>query len=247
MSCPSAICVPYSHPNFLGQSFSGKNLLLDEADVIILLDVDVPWIDVLDNEPSPDTKVFIIDQDPLKTGMGWSHVDATRICRADPEVALTELLSLSAVHHSPSSAKRAEELAARHTDFIGRLDALECSFEDDETPSAISVLSSLREVVAKHTPSKGKETIWLNEAISNYGTAFDHIRPEAPGSMICSGGSSLGWALGAAVGAGLGVKTDEMKHDLLVAVVGDGTFLFGVPSSAYWMARKYDTVRPRSS
>ena len=28
----------------------------------------------------------------------------------------------------------------------------------------------------------------------------------------------------------------------MVAIVGDGTFLFGVPSAAYWMARRYNTV-----
>ena len=34
----------------------------------------------------------------------------------------------------------------------------------------------------------------------------------------------------------------QKKHELVVVIVGDGSYLFGVPSSAYWMARKYDTV-----
>ena len=38
------------------------------------------------------------------------------------------------------------------------------------------------------------------------------------------------------------VPVHSNKHDLIVAVVGDGTFLFGVPSTAYWMARRYNTV-----
>ena len=246
MSCPTSTCVPFSHPNFLGQAFHGKNILLDEADVILILDTDVPWIDVLDNAPRPDAKVFIVDSDPLKTGYGWSHVDADRICRADAEVALKQLVEAteSSPHllDAPRISKRAKELASRHVDFIGRLDALECSFMDDEVPSAISVLASLREAVAQSTPSEGRDTLWLNESISNYGTTFDHIRPDAPGSMLCSGGSALGWALGAAVGAGLAIKAEKMQHDLVVAIVGDGTFLFCVPSSAYWMARKYDTA-----
>jgi thiamine pyrophosphate-dependent acetolactate synthase large subunit-like protein len=32
-------------------------------------------------------------------------------------------------------------------------------------------------------------------------------------------------------------------YELVVAIVGDGSFMFGVPSSAFWMARKYETVR----
>lgn len=31
------------------------------------------------------------------------------------------------------------------------------------------------------------------------------------------------------------------KLDLIVAFVGDGTWLFGVPSCAYWMAKRYET------
>jgi hypothetical protein len=30
-------------------------------------------------------------------------------------------------------------------------------------------------------------------------------------------------------------------YELIVAIVGDGSFLFGVPSSAFWMARRYNT------
>ena len=55
-------------------------------------------------------------------------------------------------------------------------------------------------------------------------------------------GLCVGVGLGAAVGAGLAIKAEKMQHDLVVAIVGDGTFLFCVPSSAYWMARKYDTA-----
>ena len=31
--------------------------------------------------------------------------------------------------------------------------------------------------------------------------------------------------------------------EMVVAVVGDGDFLFGQPSTAFWMARRYMTVR----
>lgn len=48
--------------------------------------------------------------------------------------------------------------------------------------------------------------------------------------------------LGAAIGAHFGGQVSpNVASDLIVLVVGDGSFLFGVPSSAYWMARRYST------
>ena len=72
--------------------------------------------------------------------------------------------------------------------------------------------------------------------------------PDFSRYMITSGGSSLGWALGAAVGASIAGRAADgglPLHELIVAIVGDGSFMFGVPSSAYWMARKYEAVSLR--
>ena len=58
-----------------------------------------------------------------------------------------------------------------------------------------------------------------------------------------SGASSLGWALGAAIGVQLAADAQpELKQELVAVVVGDGSFIFGVPSAAYWIARRYETV-----
>ncbi|GJE92514.1 thiamine diphosphate-binding protein [Phanerochaete sordida] len=242
MAGSSAVSVPYSHPHFLGISFGGKNALLDEADVIVVLDADVPWIDAKGNAPRPGAKVFVVDPDPLKQTYGWSHVDADIICRADVGVALRQLLAAAdaaaARIDTAAVAARSRALAARHEELIAGFVRAEATLRDPAVAEPPFVLGALRTAVAAHTPSHGAQTLWLNEGISNYPGVFDHIRPSVPGSMIASGGSSLGWALGAAVGTGLGAKG---KHDLTVAVVGDGTFLFGVPSTAYWMARRYKT------
>jgi thiamine pyrophosphate-dependent acetolactate synthase large subunit-like protein len=57
-----------------------------------------------------------------------------------------------------------------------------------------------------------------------------------PGSLLGSGGGSLGWAGGGAVGAKL-----ACPERAVVCLTGDGSFLFGVPSSAQWVARRYGT------
>ncbi|CAL1713751.1 unnamed protein product [Somion occarium] len=246
-SCPSAVCLPYSHPHFLGTSFAGKNYLLEKADVILILDTDVPWIDTNDNAPKQGARVFVVDPDPLKQGMGWSHVDAELICRADAEVALNQLYeavqapSMEDTRDFSAIAERAVQLKGMHDEYISRLETLETSLAAGPISSVANILATLRQATIDLTPSQGQKTLWINEAISNYPAVFDHVRPDVPGSMICSGGTSLGYALGAAIGAQLGAEVAENVPELTVAVVGDGTFMFCVPSSAYWIARRYET------
>jgi acetolactate synthase I/II/III large subunit len=53
--------------------------------------------------------------------------------------------------------------------------------------------------------------------------------------MLTSGGGSLGWNGGAAIGAKL-----AHPDKTIVALSGDGSYMFSVPSSVHWMARRYD-------
>jgi acetolactate synthase-1/2/3 large subunit len=54
--------------------------------------------------------------------------------------------------------------------------------------------------------------------------------------MLISGGSSLGWNGGAAIG----VKLARPDHTV-VSLTGDGSYLFSMPSVVHWMARRYQT------
>jgi acetolactate synthase I/II/III large subunit len=74
----------------------------------------------------------------------------------------------------------------------------------------------------------------LTEAITSYQVVAEHLRGSRPGSLLGSGGGSLGWAGGGAVGAKL-----ACPERAVVALTGDGSYLFGVPSSAQWVARRY--------
>jgi acetolactate synthase I/II/III large subunit len=78
----------------------------------------------------------------------------------------------------------------------------------------------------------GRDTLVLTEAITNYQVVAEHLRASRLGSYLGSGGGSLGWAGGAAVGAKLACSAERA----VVSLVGDGCFLFGVPSSAQWVA-----------
>ncbi|MCL1849526.1 MAG: thiamine pyrophosphate-dependent enzyme, partial [Clostridiales bacterium] len=79
-------------------------------------------------------------------------------------------------------------------------------------------------------------TIILNETISSGGAVYNHIPRTKPGTMFFSGGSSLGWVGGAAIGMKLACPDKEV-----VALASDGVYLLSNPASVYWVARRYNT------
>ena len=81
-----------------------------------------------------------------------------------------------------------------------------------------------------------EDALVLTEVVTNSRVVAEHLRPNRPGSVLHHGGAALGWAGGAAVGAKLAAPDRTV-----VCLVGDGCFLFGVPSSAQWVARRYGT------
>ena len=82
----------------------------------------------------------------------------------------------------------------------------------------------------------GDEAVVMSEAVTNFHVVSRHMRRTRPGTLFSSGGGSLGWCGGAAVGAKL-ARPDA----LVVALCGDGTYLFSQPSTVHWMARRYST------
>ncbi len=239
LSCPTTVNFPSSHPHLVGLSIGNdKNEWLRQADVILIIDSDIPFIPV-HNRPRPDAKIFHIDVDVLKDGMGMFHVDASLRCKADAEVALDQVLVNLPVNSEQSSkiiSARAERLAEHGRTRIAVMDNLEQSHLLNRRVSVQALCHTLRGLLPKNT-------LILNESTTNLPTVWAHMRADAPSSMLTSGSSSLGWGLGAAIGASLGNEVAKAGHEFIVLIVGDGSYLFGVPSSAYWIARRYNTVR----
>ncbi|RPD56686.1 thiamine diphosphate-binding protein [Lentinus tigrinus ALCF2SS1-7] len=250
-SIGSVVSVPSDDPHYLGFAISGKLPHLAEADVVLLLNCDVPWVDAL-NVPREGARVFVIDNDPLKRTYGWSHVDAEMLCSADMATALTQMFDAvhtpetQAVLSSSSTAARLEQRNTRvkglHDAWLSALSTAETRLSPDNVTLTVPyVLGALREAAsANPNTDNGKKVLWLNEGVSNGGAVWNHIRPTVPGSMFMHGGTSLGWVLGASVGAHIGVQVAK-DVELLVSITGDGNFLFGAPTAAYWVARRYRT------
>ncbi|TDL15025.1 thiamine diphosphate-binding protein [Rickenella mellea] len=236
VSCPSVVNIPLDHSHFIGLSYGAEpNEWLRTADVVLVIDSDIPWIPMR-NKPLKDARIFHVDVDVLKDNIGMFHIDAELRCRADAEVALTQLLEGIRTPNLDSLSNRTAQIRQAREENANMLQRLENIVPVDGSITVPHMLSVLR----KSIPSN---TLVLNEAISNYALVWQHLQTVAsiPGMMITSGASSLGWGLGAAIGASLGARENSLKHDLIVLIVGDGSFLFGVPSSAYWIARRYST------
>jgi len=229
-SVPNAMNFPHDHPLYRGNQWNEprQNAALAEADCVIVIDSDVPWIPTI-SKPAADATIIHLDVDPLKEAMPLWYIGARHAFRTDPATALAqlnagldarqptaEIVDRRSRHHAAASAARREGLVA-----------LEAGAPDAITPEFATAC------VRRHIDA---DTIVLNEGITNYPVIFNHMRMTAPGSIFTSGGGSLGWNGGAAVGAKLAAP-----EKTIVAMTGDGSYMFSVPSSVHWMAAKYGT------
>ena len=229
-SVPMRVNFPADHPLHWGYQWNttGQNPLLAQADVVLVVGSDVPWIPTT-NRPSAGARIYVLDIDPVKEQMPLWHVPASRYARADLGLALRQVAARLAERGGLDEGAvraRAERAAAVHDAHLAQWTARERP-ADDGTVTPAYLVACVRDAI-------GPGALVLTEAISNYQTVCEHLRASRPGSLIGSGAGSLGWSGGAAVGAKLAAP-----EATVVSLVGDGSYLFGVPSSAQWMARRY--------
>jgi acetolactate synthase-1/2/3 large subunit len=230
-SVPGYVNFPRSHPLHQGEQWNAQvsNPIVADADVILVVDSDVPWIPAV-NPPRPDAQIFHIDTDPLKEDMPLWYIGALRSLRADAQTALEQInahLAISAAADQALVTQRREHYTGCHARYFQAVDARAEVGDDVITPDYLA--SRIRLLI-------DDTTIVLNEGISSFGTIGDHLRIERPGSMFTGNGGSLGWNGGAAIGMKLAAP-----EATVIALTGDGSYLFSVPSSVHWVARRYAT------
>jgi acetolactate synthase I/II/III large subunit len=227
-SVPSYVNFPHSDPLYQGNQWNHpfQNRALAEADFVLVVDSDVPWIPTV-SKPSQGASIAIIDVDPLKQSTPLWSIKARQCYRADAATAFAQLNDrLERVDiDGEAAARRRRHYAERHGERKAALDRLETPSGDVITPEYLT--ACVRRAV-------GREAIVLNEGITNYPAICDHMARELPGTMFASGGGSLGWTGGAAIGMKLAAPGKTF-----VALTGDGSYMFSQPSTVHWMARRY--------
>ena len=215
---------PGDHP--LHQGYDATELAA-EADVILVVDHDVPYIPT-STELRADARVIQIDVDPVKERIPlWTYPVDLPI-RADSALALEQLNEiidqLLDDKSRPEIASRREQLAERHERLRDdwRAAARADGEGEDITPSWLGYcLGRLAE--------DDDELVVVDEMVTSNASVWQQFPVARAESWYVSGGSGLGWGLG----AGLGVKLARPDSQV-ISLVGDGSFVFGVPTAALW-------------
>lgn len=214
--------------NELHLGFDSHSLIKD-ADLVLVIDSDMPWVPTI-AKPDKDCRVFYIDSDPIKEHIPLWYIPSERFVKADSSVALKQLNSFLDEGHldiiQDVIEARREKTAGLHAAMLEKWRAEET---DDSHMTSEYVAKCIREVIDEHT-------VVLNETISDRAAVDRHLPRTLPSTLFSSGGSSLGWHGGAAIGVKLACPEKDV-----IALTGDGTYIFYSPTSVYWMARRYNT------
>jgi acetolactate synthase-1/2/3 large subunit len=216
------INLPPGHPLQAGRDARD---LLERADAILLLDVDVPCVPGLG--PLPKRAWLLqIDIDCVKADWpGWTYPIEVAIT-ADTELALPQLLTLLG-----------DRLSARRRRVQDRRSRVERSLR--------VVHESWRERAASRMPEDRADAIlaeinrWLpedtlivEEVIVGFGSTMRQLERQ-PGHLFRARTATPGWSIDAALGAQLGRPAQPV-----VALCDDAAFAAALPSAAFWSAHR---------
>ncbi len=218
------LCFPFTHPLYQAAD------LLDDADAVLILDADVPWVPET-NAPPPEAYVAAIGQDVVKHRFPTYEFMANTRLNADSQLAAQTIAEAARSLLKDADKKRINERSARLGEAArARKEAAvkEAQSHAQDTPIDPLWLSyQVGQIVDDNS-------IVMDDTLGRT-RIFDFIPCTLPGSYIRNPGSSGGWAPGAAFGAKLAAPEKD-----IIAVTGDGFYMFGTPAPAIWAAAHHN-------
>ena len=209
------------HPMFQG---SAAGPLLAEADLVIVIDTDVPWIPSKE-APASDARIVQIGEDPLHARLPM------RGFPSDLTITATNLSVLEALEGALAT-RTTPHVAARHARLSQRSAALRDGWRMEaeragrgHTITLAWLNYCLRDVV-------DAETI----VVSEYSFRQEYCPLQTPGSLFAlSSAGGLGWGFPAS----LGIKLAS-PDKLVISVLGDGAYMFANPTACHYIAQFQD-------
>ena len=226
----SDMSFPSDHRASVGLKY-GVDDSVKTADVILVVDCDVPYIPAL-CKPKESTRIFHLDSDPLKQQMPVFYFPVEARYKTDAYTAIKQLNEHISTNETLSKtletySDRWEKLKEMHSKRLGSIQAL-AQPSDDGTSNISYLTAAIRKAVPE-------DTVFAIEAVTCTVFVADQIQARIPGTWINCGGGGLGWSGGGA----LGIKLAVGEKRFVCHIVGDGTFLFSVPGSVYWISQRY--------
>jgi acetolactate synthase I/II/III large subunit len=198
---------------------------LGEADVVLVFEQDVPWMPSMTAGPNEDATVVGIGADPLFTNFPLRsfpvHLNLAGVPRLTLEALINALGSESL--DKQAIAERGDRWAANH-DKVRQSARDRAQAGTDERPLNKAWVSYCFE------QQRDENTVIISE-LGLDTSQFEFTRPDQYYGVSTAG--VLGWG----VGAGLGAKL-AMQDKTVIACVGDGSYMFGVPEAGHWVSRK---------
>ncbi|HUG76526.1 MAG TPA: thiamine pyrophosphate-requiring protein [Burkholderiales bacterium] len=210
---PRYMAISTEHPMHLGWD---PHAALKEADLVLVVDCDVPWLP-RQGGPKGEATIVHVGPDPLfaRYPMRGFRTDIALTGRVAPAL---EQLRERIARHAPSS----KALVARREAIAARSAARRAHSRTGGAPlSAQAVSAALNAALPE-------DALLVNE----YPLVLEEMTLREPGRYFGtppSGG--LGWGLGAALGARLAAPDRTV-----VCTLGDGSYMFGNPTPGHFVS-----------
>ena len=215
---------PTSHPLHLGFD---STPYLREADVVLVIDTDVPWLPTVVS-PKETACVVQLGHEPLYSRYPIRGHAADIALAAQPAATLrllTEEMQPYQEQAAQKIADRFETVRAEHKQQREDWGAEAEAVKGDKPIDAAWLSACINQVL-------DAETILINE----YDLMPTQVDLTVPGSFFGpSPAAGLGWGIGAALGAKLAAP-----EKTVIATVGDGSYLFNVPTSCHFVSQAYN-------
>ena len=218
---PRYMAMATDHPMHLGFEPDG---FLQKADVIVVLECDVPWIPNK-KAPNPDCKIIHIGTDPLFNSYPLRGFPCDLAITGIPGATISALAEALGEREKGAKARIDARRARLATERSGQRDKWKAVLEKskNETPMHPAWITHCLDQV------KGQDAIVIKESP----LTFEHATYSKPGTFFSSGAAgALGWGLGTA----LGVKA-AAPDKLVIATCGDGAYMFGNPIPAHYVSK----------
>jgi acetolactate synthase I/II/III large subunit len=219
--------IPQDSPCFAG---SDPLALLEDADLGLLLDTDVPFVPQSAKRASA-MKWIQIDLDPLKADFPmWGFATDIRV-QGDSSIILQQVCDAVEARADDRYRRRVAERTASWES--ARTAAAQKRASASANKGVAGALNPAF-VMATLSSRISQDDVVLNEAIRNGPVLQEHVKRTKPQSYIGLAGGGLGFSGGMALGLRL-ARPDRR----VVQVIGDGGFHFSSPDSVYAVAQQY--------